>query len=194
MVSAASPITPQRSEPNSALSVVAERVLTKNAWRLLPLLAFASFVHYMDRTNIAFAALSMNRDLGLTAAEFGTAASIFYLGYVLVCIPTRHARSPVGGCVRDELLKLQEALYAHARTLASDAERASGAPPAPSGPSSPWPARSPPEPKAVSFDFQSGVKTTVFRDGAQVDERFDPAAMKGLAGAHPVRAPGASRP
>ena len=95
MVSAASPITPQRSEPNSALSVVAERVLTKNAWRLLPLLAFASFVHYMDRTNIAFAALSMNRDLGLTAAEFGTAASIFYLGYVLVCIPTRHARS---GC------------------------------------------------------------------------------------------------
>ena len=37
----------------------------------------------MDRTNIAFAALSMNRDLGLTATEFGTAASIFYLGYVL---------------------------------------------------------------------------------------------------------------
>src|SRR4051795_5910810 len=88
MVSAASPITPQRSEPNSALSVVAERVLTKNAWRLLPLLAFASFVHYMDRTNIAFAALSMNRDLGLTAAEFGTAASIFYLGYVLVSVPS----------------------------------------------------------------------------------------------------------
>jgi MFS transporter, ACS family, tartrate transporter len=87
MVSAASPITPQRSEPNSALSVVAERVLTKNAWRL-PLLAFASFVHYMDRTNIAFAALSMNRDLGLTAAEFGTAASIFYLGYVLVSVPS----------------------------------------------------------------------------------------------------------
>jgi MFS family permease len=68
--------------------VVAERVLTKNAWRLLPLLAFASFVHYMDRTNIAFAALSMNRDLGLTAAEFGTAASIFYLGYVLVSVPS----------------------------------------------------------------------------------------------------------
>ena len=88
MVSAASPITPQRSEPNSALSVVAERVLTKNAWRLLPLLAFASFVHYMDRTNIAFAALSMNRDLGLTAVEFGTAASIFYLGYVLVSVPS----------------------------------------------------------------------------------------------------------
>src|SRR5215211_7312165 len=42
----------------------------------------------MDRTNIAFAALSMNRDLGLTAAEFGSAASIFYFGYVLVSVPS----------------------------------------------------------------------------------------------------------
>src|SRR3712207_4575383 len=88
MVSATPSITAQRSEPNSALSLVAENALTKNAWRLLPFLAFASFVHYMDRTNIAFAALSMNRDLGLTAAEFGTAASIFYLGYVLASVPS----------------------------------------------------------------------------------------------------------
>lgn len=71
-----------------APTAVAERALRKNAWRLLPFLAFASFVHYMDRTNIAFAALSMNRDLGLTAAEFGTAASIFYVGYVLAAIPS----------------------------------------------------------------------------------------------------------
>jgi MFS transporter, ACS family, tartrate transporter len=88
MVSAGSPVNVQRSEPNSALSLAAENALTKNAWRLLPFLAFASFVHYMDRTNIAFAALSMNRDLGLTAAEFGTAASIFYLGYVLISVPS----------------------------------------------------------------------------------------------------------
>src|SRR5829696_7003020 len=88
VVSAAPTITAQRFEPGSALSAAAESALTKNAWRLLPFLAFASFVHYMDRTNIAFAALSMNRDLGLTAAEFGTAASIFYLGYVLVSLPS----------------------------------------------------------------------------------------------------------
>src|SRR5829696_1072846 len=88
VVSAAPTITAQRFEPGSALSAAAESALTKNAWRLLPFLAFASFVHYMDRTNIAFAALSMNRDLGLTAAEFGTAASIFYLGYVLISVPS----------------------------------------------------------------------------------------------------------
>src|SRR5881409_194413 len=78
----------QGSDPSQVLSAASERAFEKNAWRLLPLLAFASFVHYMDRTNIAFAALSMNRDLGLTAAEFGTAASIFYLGYVLVSVPS----------------------------------------------------------------------------------------------------------
>src|SRR6476620_10429502 len=74
-----------------ALSTVSEQAVEKNAWRLLPFLAFASFVHYMDRTNIAFAALSMNRDLGLTAGEFGRAASIFYLGYVLISVPSAMA-------------------------------------------------------------------------------------------------------
>src|SRR5919205_64863 len=69
-------------------TAASERALQKNARRLLPFLAFASFVHYMDRTNIAFAALSMNRDLALTAAEFGTAATIFYLGYVVVAVPS----------------------------------------------------------------------------------------------------------
>src|SRR3954453_20234882 len=88
MVSAASSDIGQGSDPSLALSAVSERALRKNAWRLLPSLAFASFVHYMDRTNIAFAALSMNRALGLTAAEFGSAASIFYFGYVLVSVPS----------------------------------------------------------------------------------------------------------
>jgi len=56
----------------------------------------------------------------------------------------------------------------------------------------PTPLRSPqsvpasPEPKAVSFDFQSGLKTTVFTDGTTVEELFDRAAMKGVAGAHPT--------
>jgi len=47
------------------------------------------------------------------------------------------------------------------------------------------------EPKAVSFDFQSGVKTTVFADGI-VEEPFNVAAMKGLVAARPVNASGSS--
>jgi len=33
----------------------------------------------------------------------------------------------------------------------------------------------------VSFDFETGVKTTVFVDNTNVEQPFDPAAMKGLA-------------
>jgi hypothetical protein len=87
----------------------------------------------------------------------------------------------------ERLLKLREALHAHARTLASDAERASGALSGPGDSSSPRLVSAPPEPKSVLFDFQLGVKTTVFADGTSVEERFDPASVKGLGGDHPVR-------
>jgi hypothetical protein len=93
---------------------------------------------------------------------------------------------------RDErLARLEEALHAHARTLASNTEppSPSSALPDPGGLSSVRPVPAAPEPKAVSFDFQSGVKTTVFTDGTRVEEPFEPAAMKGLAAARPSLAP-----
>ena len=94
---------------------------------------------------------------------------------------------------RDErLARLEEALHAHARTLASNTEPPSDVLPAPRGLSSLRPVPASPEPKAVSFDFQSGVKTTVFTDGTKVEEPFDPAAMKGLAAARPNLAPSQS--
>src|SRR3954452_6495469 len=76
----------QGSDPSQVLSAASERAFEKTAWRLLPFLGFASFVHYMDRTNIAFAALSMSRDLGLAAAEFGAGARVLCLVYVLISV------------------------------------------------------------------------------------------------------------
>lgn len=49
----------------------------KAAIRLIPLLAIAYFFNYLDRTNVGFASLTMNEDLGLTASQFGFAAGIF---------------------------------------------------------------------------------------------------------------------
>ena len=43
---------------------------------------------YLDRINIGFAALSMNRDLGLTPTAFGLANTIFYVGYMLFEVPS----------------------------------------------------------------------------------------------------------
>lgn len=63
----------------------------KAAIRLIPLLAIAYFFNYLDRTNVGFASLTMNEDLGLTASQFGFAAGIFYIGYCLFEVPSNLA-------------------------------------------------------------------------------------------------------
>jgi len=53
---------------------------------LLPLF-IASIIAYLDRVNIAYAALTMNHDLQFTPDIFGMGAGIFFLGYILFEIP-----------------------------------------------------------------------------------------------------------
>ncbi|SDR53753.1 Nitrate/nitrite transporter NarK [Paraburkholderia fungorum] len=65
-----------------------ESTIRKLTGRLIPLLFLIWFVNYMDRTNISFAALQMNKELGLTPQMFGFAAGIFYAGYILFEIPS----------------------------------------------------------------------------------------------------------
>ncbi|WP_168213014.1 MULTISPECIES: MFS transporter [unclassified Bradyrhizobium] len=61
----------------------------KKVWRrIIPFLFVLYIINYLDRINIGFAALSMNKDLMLTATVFGLANSIFYVGYVACEIPS----------------------------------------------------------------------------------------------------------
>jgi ACS family tartrate transporter-like MFS transporter len=71
-------------------------VLKKVNWRLLPVAMLLFFMSLLDRTNISFAALEMNKDLGLSLAQYGVAASIFYIGYVLFEIPSNFALARTG--------------------------------------------------------------------------------------------------
>ncbi len=71
-------------------------VLSKVRWRLLPMAMLLFFVSLLDRTNISFASLDMNRDLGLALEQYGVAASIFYVGYFLFEIPSNFALQKVG--------------------------------------------------------------------------------------------------
>jgi MFS transporter, ACS family, tartrate transporter len=64
------------------------RTMAKVAWRLLPLIVAIYFVAYIDRTNVGFAAYSMNQDLGFTAYIYGWGAGIFFLGYALFEVPS----------------------------------------------------------------------------------------------------------
>jgi MFS transporter, ACS family, tartrate transporter len=68
-----------------------EKILKKNAWRLLPLLTVAYVINYLDRTNVSFAALTMNKDIGLTATQYGRGAGIFFLAYCLFELPSNLA-------------------------------------------------------------------------------------------------------
>lgn len=63
----------------------------KIAWRLMPLLTIGYILNYLDRGNIGFAALQMNKELGLSAAQFGFGAGILSLGYCTCEIPSNLA-------------------------------------------------------------------------------------------------------
>lgn len=56
--------------------------------RLVPFLFALYIANYLDRVNVSFAALQMNRDLGLSATAYGAGAGIFFLGYCLLQIPS----------------------------------------------------------------------------------------------------------
>lgn len=60
------------------------KVFRRVVWYLFVLYIFS----YLDRINIGFAALAMNRDLGLTPTTFGLANTVFYVGYMLFEVPS----------------------------------------------------------------------------------------------------------
>jgi ACS family tartrate transporter-like MFS transporter len=63
-------------------------VIRKITWRIVPFLILLYFVAFLDRINIGFAALTMNRDVGLTSQMFGLGAGIFFFGYFIFEVPS----------------------------------------------------------------------------------------------------------
>ena len=57
------------------------------ALRLLPYLWLLYMIAFLDRVNVAYAALEMSSDLHFTDAVFGFGAGAFFVGYVLLEIP-----------------------------------------------------------------------------------------------------------
>jgi len=62
--------------------------MRKIYWRMLPFAILTYFLCYLDRINVGFAALTMNKDLGLDAATYGMAAGAFFWGYFLFEVPS----------------------------------------------------------------------------------------------------------
>ena len=72
------------------------RVLRKVTWRIVPFVMVLYFVSYLDRVNIGFAALTMNKQLGLSPAAFGFGAAIFFIGYFLFELPSNLILHKIG--------------------------------------------------------------------------------------------------
>ena len=70
--------------------------LTAVSRRLIPFLFVLYVVSYLDRVNVAFAALEMNRDLALSPAVYGFGASIFFIGYSLFEVPSNLILARIG--------------------------------------------------------------------------------------------------
>ena len=70
--------------------------MRKIGFRLIPFLVLCYFVAYVDRVNVGFAALTMNKDLGLSAAAFGIGGGLFFVAYVLFEVPSNLAMEKVG--------------------------------------------------------------------------------------------------
>ncbi len=74
----------------------ADALSGKVARRLLPFLMLCYFFAYLDRVNVGFAALTMNRDIGLSATAYGLGAGLFFLGYVAFEVPSNLILERVG--------------------------------------------------------------------------------------------------
>lgn len=75
---------------------IESRTMRKVALRIVPFIMLLYFIAYIDRVNIGFASLTMNKELGFSPAVFGFGAGIFFWGYFLFEVPSNVILDKVG--------------------------------------------------------------------------------------------------
>jgi ACS family tartrate transporter-like MFS transporter len=63
-------------------------IVRKITLRIIPFVFLLYIVSYLDRANIGYAALQMNKELALTSEAFGFISGIFFIGYFLFEVPS----------------------------------------------------------------------------------------------------------
>jgi MFS transporter, ACS family, tartrate transporter len=95
------------------------RVFAKIGWRLMPLLIVSYILNYLDRTNVSFAALTMNEAIGLTDTQFGIGAGVFFVGYCFLELPSNLVLYRVGARVWIARIMITWGLVSAAMSLAT---------------------------------------------------------------------------
>src|SRR6266404_4234273 len=85
---------------NAQTSVsIGTKAIQKLRVRILPYLFLLYVISYLDRINIGFAALTMNKELAITSQQFGLLVGIFFFGYFLFEIPSNLMLHKIGARV-----------------------------------------------------------------------------------------------
>ena len=78
------------------ISELESRVSRKLMLRIIPFVMLLYFVSFLDRVNVGFAALSMNKAIGLSPTAFGLGGGLFFIGYFLFEVPSNLILHKVG--------------------------------------------------------------------------------------------------
>ena len=69
-------------------SNIQDETLRRITWRLIPFMMLLYFIAFLDRANVGFAAMDMNRDLNISKTLYGFGSGAFFLGYFFFELPS----------------------------------------------------------------------------------------------------------
>ncbi|MGY8682224.1 MFS transporter [Bradyrhizobium sp. UFLA05-153] len=81
---------------SATAATIEQSTMRKVSWRIVPYCFSLYVISYLDRANIGYAALQMNKELALSSEAFGFAAGIFFIGYFLFEVPSNIALNKYG--------------------------------------------------------------------------------------------------
>lgn len=81
---------------NQPISEIERRTVSKTMRRILPFILILYIVAYLDRVNLGYAALQMNKELALSSQVFGLLSGIFFIGYFFFEVPSNMIMHKVG--------------------------------------------------------------------------------------------------
>jgi ACS family tartrate transporter-like MFS transporter len=85
-----------RQDADANIEPIERETIAAVRRRLIPLLFICYYAAYLDRVNVGFGALQMNKALGFSATVFGLGSGIFFIGYFLFEIPSNLILERVG--------------------------------------------------------------------------------------------------
>lgn len=87
------------SNSNIAQPIDERALVRKITWKIIPFVFILYVISYLDRANIGYAALQMNKELALSSEAFGFVSGIFFIGYFLFEVPSNIALNRFGARV-----------------------------------------------------------------------------------------------